>query len=278
MENTILRRQRRNTRRSVRVMRRITQASFFVLFLLLITGTVCTVIVTGGVEISEPLGVIQFVSANISQIASIGEARILIVGSLLFLGTVILLGRAFCAWACPLGTVIDTVDAAIEKLKFKPYLERGSKQEAQTGIARSGASKYAVLVAVLTGSALLKYPAWCALCPIGTLCRGLVAGAEIAVGTQFLAIPAVGALGVGRKRFWCRYICPVGGLLSLLSRLNPFIKPRIRRDAQHRDCGACQAICPEGIDVCNERSFARCTKCLECYANCPFGAVSIALM
>ena len=256
----------------------MSQASFLVLFLLLTTGTVCSVLVSEGIAISEPLGAIQFVFASISETASLSEARTLIVGSVVFLGTVILLGRAFCAWACPLGTAIDAVDVAIGRFKFKPYLERGLKRETRSGIIRSGASKYAVLLSVLTGSALLKYPAWCALCPIGTLCRGVVAGAEIAVGTQFLAVPLVGALSMGRKRFWCRYLCPVGGLLTLLSRLNPFIKPKIRRDAQHRDCGACQAICPEGIDICNERSFAKCTKCLECYARCPFGAVSIALM
>lgn len=266
-------------RARIRAIRWISQATFLVVFLFLVTGTVCTAILGKGVAISEPAGVLQLLFANVANLTPTFMTQTLIVGTLIFVGLVVLLGRAFCAWACPVGTTIDAIDSVLQKLKFRPYFTRRSthKDDApETSLIRSGMNRYAVLASVLTGSALFSYPVWCAVCPIGTLCRGVVAGAELALGAELLAVPAVGALSLGEKRFWCRYLCPVGGVLTLLSKLNPFVKPKIRQEAEHRDCGACRAICPEGIDICNEKSFARCTKCLDCYAKCPFGSVKIA--
>ena len=266
-------------RSSVRTIRWISQIGFLILLVFLITGTVCAAFVAQGVAVSEPVGVLQLAFASISDLALVG--RTVIIGSIVFVVTVILLGKAFCAWACPVGTIVDAFDTVLEKLKFRPWLTVRSPQKknpGSTSLLGNGMGRYAVLASVLSGSALLKFPVWCVLCPIGTLCRGAVAGAEFAMGAQLLTVPAVGALSLGQKRFWCRYLCPVGGFLTLVARLNPFIKPHVQNDALHRDCGACKRICPEGIDICNEKSLASCTKCLDCYVKCPFGSVKIAWM
>jgi ferredoxin-type protein NapH len=269
-------------RTKLRAIRWISQLGFLALFLIIVTGTVCTVSIGKGLTISEPFGVLQviFAGSTSSQFLSVMSGTLLI-GVVLFVAIVILLGRAFCAWACPVGTTIDVVDAGLQRLKFKPFFTRNPRKEgaSSTNLLRSGMNKYAVMAAGLTGSALFRFPAWCAFCPIGTLCRGAASGAELALGAEILTVPAVGAMSFGEKRFWCRYLCPVGGALTVLSRLNPFIKPRIRQGAgRHRDCGACRTICPEGIDICNEKSFAKCTKCFDCYTKCPFGSVKISLV
>jgi ferredoxin-type protein NapH len=265
-------------RTRIRNIRWISQISFLALFLLLIAGTVCTVALGRGVAVSEPFGVLQVIVAGATSSQSLSVLTPLIVGAMIFVVVVVVFGRAFCAWACPVGTIIDAIDVAFQRLKFRPFLTRNthSGDSNSNSLLRNGMNRYAIMTAGLTGSALFKFPVWCVFCPIGTICRGAASGAELAIGAELLAVPAVGALSLGEKRFWCRYLCPVGGALTLLSRLNPFFKPQVADGTRH-NCGACRSICPEGIDICREKSFARCTKCFECYAKCPFESVKIAL-
>jgi ferredoxin len=266
----------------IRKIRWASQLGFLGLFLFITTGTVCTFVLGKNLAVTEPLGVLQliFTRALTPNVSFSFITLSIIIGTAIFLGTTLLFGRAFCAWACPIGTVIDGIDSGLEKLRFKPFFTRHNPfagQGSPNALVRNGTSQFAVLGATLAGSAVFRVPVWCAFCPIGAICRGSAAGAEVSLGAEILAVPAVGALSLGEKRFWCKYLCPVGGLLTLMSKYSLFIKPRMH-DARHRNCGLCTEICPEGINLCLEKSYARCTKCLECYSKCPSGAVKIDLM
>ena len=81
------------------------------------------------------------------------------------------------------------------------------------------------------------------------------------------------ALNLVASRFWCRYLCPLGGLLGILSKVG-----WVRREVNARcnQCQACARICPTGTITAadNFRSDpGECTMCLECYYACPQGAV-----
>jgi ferredoxin-type protein NapH len=263
----------------MRTIRWISQITFLAVWLFLVTGVVCTTILGPGFAVSEPLGGLQLIlTRGTVGTALSGLSITVLAGMGLFIGVTLLLGRAFCAWSCPLGTIIDLVDRTIQKLSFKPFITRRSSRKDGSDTVRYEMNKYAVLASALIGSALFRFPVWCSLCPIGTLCRGAVAGAELSVGAELLTVPSAAAMSLGEKRFWCRYVCPVGGLLAIVSRLNPFLKPKVRLESSQRNCNVCATLCPEGINLCQDKSFAKCTKCFDCYAKCPYRAVRIAFL
>ncbi len=71
------------------------------------------------------------------------------------------------------------------------------------------------------------------------------------------------------SNFWCRYLCPYGALVGLISYLSPV---KIRRNVSTcTDCGACAKVCPSAIKVDREKLIRsdECIGCLECVSACP---------
>jgi polyferredoxin len=71
------------------------------------------------------------------------------------------------------------------------------------------------------------------------------------------------------QNFWCRYLCPYGALMGLLSMFSPV---KIRRDtAACIDCAKCAKACPSALPVDKLVTIqsAECTACMSCVAACP---------
>jgi polyferredoxin len=76
-------------------------------------------------------------------------------------------------------------------------------------------------------------------------------------------------LSVAIKNFWCRYLCPYGALMGLVSTLSP---TRITRDpVSCIDCGKCAKACPSliPVDVLRTVRTPECNGCLTCVSVCP---------
>jgi ferredoxin len=98
-------------------------------------------------------------------------------------------------------------------------------------------------------------------------------------------LSAVFALNWIVPRFWCRYLCPLGGLLGLLSKF-AVVRRHVRLepvpDSNHKACSACKLCslrCPTGT-IDPGRDFAsdpaECTLCLDCLDACPRSAAYFA--
>jgi len=77
------------------------------------------------------------------------------------------------------------------------------------------------------------------------------------------------AISLLLRNFWCRYLCPYGGLLGLLAMASPF---QVQWESSSCiDCKKCEQVCPAGIVITAKETVrdAECLGCLECVARCP---------
>jgi polyferredoxin len=85
----------------------------------------------------------------------------------------------------------------------------------------------------------------------------------------FWVLAGLAVLSVLYKNFWCRYLCPYGALLGIISRWSPL---KIRRNEEKCvHCHACTKACPALIDVEKKEvvKSGECFGCMTCVSRCP---------
>ena len=75
-------------------------------------------------------------------------------------------------------------------------------------------------------------------------------------------------------RFFCRYLCPLGGLFSAISTNRLF---KIKKNKNCIGCNKCNRVCPMNINVNNDTNnilnSGECIDCFECIGSCPKNAL-----
>jgi ferredoxin-type protein NapH len=247
-----------------------------------------------GAWLVEPLGALQ---ALITSKVAFHLLYPTIIALGIVLAFVVLLGSAFCSWACPLGSIIDSFDIAIGKCFHKIEAKRvlayqNSKLKANKPtscslcpatrlITRNNVASTGIVVATVAGSAVAGFNIFCLICPIGIATRGLFhlkattylskitnPAAQVInpFFVEFLIFPIVAVLvSLKERRFWCNKLCPVGALLNGVATVNPLVKFSI--DQQKCVMNGCP-------DDCKDSHLGYCTACRiaddrKCEKVCP---------
>ena len=201
-----------------------------------------------GVPLFDPLGAVEAMAASRGLLAAsalTGALLIVVVYGLVR-------GRAFCGWVCPVNLVGEGVDAARRRLGIE------------------------VPEAVVLLSALVGFPIFELISPIGAVNKGLVFGGFAGAGTLLAII--IAELLVSR-RLWCRALCPLGGTFQVLGRAGQ-VNVAIDHDACIH-CDKCTHVCladPEILApaLVGEDTIVRAGDCMACGACvdvCPTSAL-----
>ena len=217
-------------------------------------------------------------------------------------GATLLVGRFFCGWLCPLGTVLDVTDPLVGRRRAASSngTPQQSRQEcraypgARPEPRRPAWLKYAILALVL-GAALFGAQALLLLDPLCIVTRTLATVVRPALLTAYngslaateplrdqlllrvdpvpvevfrlnLLVGAAfaGLVVLGRlgPRFWCRNLCPLGALLGLLGRYG--LWRRVVGEGC-TSCRGCAAACKMDAIPAAEPCRTRQAECIQCY-------------
>lgn len=213
------------------LLRRTSQLFFLALFLSgplfgvwIAKGTLASSMTLGTLPLTDPFIFLQSLAARHwpEGLSALGAAIVL--GSYLLLG-----GRSYCAWVCPVNPVADLASWLRRRLgitytaKIRPEL------------------RLYFVGAVLAASALSGSVAWELINPVTALHRALVFGLWFGAGGA--AAIFVFDLFVA-KHGWCGHLCPVGAFYGQIGKV-ALLRVAADNRAACNDCIDCFAVCPE---------------------------------
>ncbi|MBW2132242.1 MAG: 4Fe-4S binding protein [Deltaproteobacteria bacterium] len=203
-------------------------------------------ILTGGINSVHPAGLVIF---------------------LMVLSTALLLKKGFCSWICPFGLLSEQL-AKIHRTVFGRNIRLPAWLDMPLRSLKYLLLLFffwAILVRMDTRALeIFIYSPYNRVADIKML-KFFTDISTFSLGVLILLF----LLSLLFRNFWCRYLCPYGALLGIVS---VFSVTRIRREASTcTDCRKCAKVCPSDISVHRLRSVGsdECHACMQCVDACP---------
>ncbi|WP_121020523.1 quinol dehydrogenase ferredoxin subunit NapH [Helicobacter vulpis] len=248
--------------------RRVVQAGILALFAwggahALLRGNLSASMLFDRIPLSDPFAVLQVYLASLQMNlqALLGAIVILALYGLF-------LGRAFCAWVCPINLIVDGAAWARRKLHCTHHYLQIPKT-----------TRYGLLVLSLVLSFALGLPAFESVSYIGIVQRGIIFGTSAWVGVALLLFCLDTFIG---DRLVCARLCPLGGFYALVGR---YALLKVQHHATRcTRCNLCFEVCPEvqvlwmvGLKSAAVNS-GECTRCGRCIEVCADDALHFSLL
>jgi ferredoxin-type protein NapH len=213
------------------VLRRASQLGILALFLLgplagiwIVKGTLTFSYTLDTLPLADP-----YVLAQSFLTLHAPEQKMLLGAAIVVAFYLLVGGRVYCSWVCPMNMVTDAAAWLRERLGLR------------MGSALPRSLRYWILAVTLALALATGTIAWELINPVSMLHRGLVFG----MGAAWAVVAAVFLLDLFvSPRAWCGHACPVGAFYSLIGRFSLLRVAAVRR-AQCNDCMDCYAVCPE---------------------------------
>ena len=265
----------------LRRLRRLSQAAFLLLFLALVFRAryASDAMDLGAPDVAAPSAAGRFLDfdpfAALGLLVSTRAIRPAFLWALVTAAATLLLGRFFCGWVCPLGALNQACGRLAPRTQRKGRLARarpsragdevrpprrllvGGRSRAPArragpalhlrGLVSSLAALLAARLLSATADSGLPHLADSAEAAFAFLERRELVGEIVFHRTALftgLLLAAVLAANLVWPRAWCRFLCPLGALLGLLSKCSPV--RLFKRHPRCTTCGRCALLCQGG--------------------------------
>ena len=254
------------------ILRRVTQIALLVLYFganawgwTVLQGNLSSSLILGTIPMSDPYAALQMLAAGavltVDLLIGVGVAATfyLLIG-----------GRAFCSWVCPVNMITDAANFLRRKLDIDRI--QGVKQPASRNM------RYWILGLSLVISFAMGVTAFEFISPISMVHRGIIFG--LGFGWAAMLIIFLFDLFV-LKNGWCGHICPLGAFYSILGK---FSLIRVLHSEENCTlCMKCKDVCPEKqvLHMIGKESLpvlsGECTNCARCIEVCDDDALGFSI-
>lgn len=186
----------------------------------------------------------------------------------------IVFGRFFCGFACAFGSLGDAVRALYvficKKLKKKPITMKAAV------VKKLQVVKYFVLAIIAVTCFTGVYSKAKGFSPWDVF--SMLHARNFKLGGYTLGVVLLVLIVIGmcfQERFFCRVLCPMGAVFSILPVL-PFSNLRRDRSECIKGCRACTMKCPSDIELAPDTApelSGDCFQCQKCIDTCPKGNI-----
>lgn len=221
-------------------------------------------------------GVKQLYIAMINKSFSVTTLLPQLLSAIIIIPFTLIMGRFFCGWMCAYGAFGDFIygiSKKVFKVKFKmdESIDKVLKYLKYVVLAFSVFAIWTLNTNVF--STFSPWDAFGMLVTIGKLPDLSYVIANLTFGFSLFLLISIASAFI--ERFFCRYLCPLGAIFAVSSKLKI---ARIHKD--RTNCGKCRICtnnCAMGIplykaDVVNS---GECIDCMKCVTACPRRNVTV---
>jgi len=214
------------------IARRLSQLGILAAFLLgpwfgiwFVKGNLNSSITLDVLPLTDPYLFLQSLLASFSMTTDMIIGAVIVTVFYMVVG-----GRVYCSWVCPINIVTDAASWIRTRLNIKGV---------GTGLSR--ANRYWLLLLTLVLAVATGTIAWEHVNPVSVVNREIVFG----LSSMWLVLLAIFIFDlIISKSGWCGRLCPVGAFYSIVGKLSVLRVDAVNRD-KCDDCMDCFAVCPE---------------------------------